>query len=97
VVAEVMKQVSWMTGVAGCGHWRTHDGAEVDLVVERDDGSIVALEVKAGTRVPERDLAGLRILREALGSSFVAGAVLNTGERPYTFEDRIHVLPVERL
>jgi predicted AAA+ superfamily ATPase len=32
-VAELgCKQVSWMDGIAGIGHWRTHDGAEVDLV-----------------------------------------------------------------
>jgi len=43
--------------------------AEVDLVVERDDGSVVALEVKAGTRVPGRDLAGLRTIRDALGEA----------------------------
>jgi hypothetical protein len=33
---------------------RTHDGAEVDLVIERDDGSVVALEIKAGSRVGDR-------------------------------------------
>jgi uncharacterized protein len=72
VVGEVLKQVSWMTGVSGCGHWRTHDGPEVDVVVERDDGRIVALEVKSGTRVRGKDFAGLRILRDELGEAFVA-------------------------
>lgn len=97
VVAEVRKQVSWMDGIAGIGHWRTHDGAEVDLVVERDDGSVVALEVKAGTRVAGRDLTGLRVLRDALKDAFVAGVALHSGSRSYTVEDRIHVLPVDRL
>lgn len=60
VVGEALKQVSWMDGVAGVGHWRTHDGGDVDLVIERNDGSVVAIEVKAGTRVSGRDLAGLR-------------------------------------
>jgi uncharacterized protein len=97
VVGEVRKQVSWMDGIAGIGHWRTHDGAEVDLVVERDDGSVVALEAKAGTRVAGKDLAGLRVIRDALGDAFVAGVALHTGSRSYTAEDRIHVLPVDRL
>jgi predicted AAA+ superfamily ATPase len=97
VVGEVRKQVSWMDGIAGLGHWRTHDGAEVDLVIERDDGSVVALEVKAGTRVASKDLAGLRVMRDALGDAFLAGAVLHTGTRSYTAEDRIHVLPIDRL
>jgi hypothetical protein len=29
-------------------HWRSHDGDEVDLVVERADGTTVGLEVEAG-------------------------------------------------
>lgn len=47
VVGELMKQASWLDGVVGLGHWRTRDGDEVDLVVERDDGFVVALQVKA--------------------------------------------------
>ena len=97
VVSEILKQVSWMEGVASCGHWRTHDGAEVDLVVERDDGGIVGIEVKAGSRVLDKDLTGLRILKDELGDALVAGAVLHTGHRAYTVEERIHVLPADRL
>jgi predicted AAA+ superfamily ATPase len=97
VVGEIRTQASWMDGIAGIGHWRTHDGVEVDIVVERDDGKVVAIEVKAGSRIVGKDLSGLRVIRDALGDAFVAGAVLHTGSRSYTAEDRIHVLPVDRL
>jgi uncharacterized protein len=97
VVAEVRKQVSWMDGVATVGHWRTRDGVEVDLVVERDEGSVVAFEVKAGSRVTARDLAGLRVIRDAVGDTFVAGAVMHTGSRSYVADDRIFALPIDRL
>lgn len=97
VIGEIRKEASWMEGIAALGHWRTHDGAEVDLVVERNDGAVVAFEVKAGSRVAGRDLAGLRIIRDSLGARFVAGCVLYTGRRSYNAEDRIHVLPVDRL
>lgn len=96
-VGEIRTQASWMDGIAGLGHWRTHDGAEVDLIVERDDGAVVAFEIKAGTRIASRDLAGLRIVRDALGDAFVAGIVLHTGSHSYTAEDRIHSLPLDRL
>jgi hypothetical protein len=36
--------------VIGCGHWRTHDGQELDLIVERGDGGVLAFEVKAAVR-----------------------------------------------
>jgi uncharacterized protein len=69
----------------------------VDLVIERDDGLIVGVEVKAGSRVLDKDLTELRILKSELGEAFVAGAVLHTGPRAYTAEDRVHVLPADRL
>ncbi len=97
VVAELLKEASWMDGIAGVGHWRTYDGVEVDLIVERDDGAVVAFEVKAAARVPGEDFRGLRKLREALGDAFLAGTVLYTGQRAYTFEDRLHAVPIDNL
>ena len=60
-------------------------------------GLILAFEVKSGTRVREKDLTGLKILRDELGEAFVAGLALYTGERSYTADERIHVMPVDRL
>ncbi len=97
VVGELLKEVSWMDGIACVGHWRTYDGDEVDLVVERDDSAVVAFEIKAAGRVPGDDLRGPRKLRDAVGEAFHAGVALYTGERGYTFEDRLHVLPIDRL
>ncbi|CAN5530127.1 ATP-binding protein [soil metagenome] len=97
VVGEILKQASWTDAVSGYGHWRTHDGDEADIVLERDDGAIVAFEVKAGSRVPGAGLSGLRKLRNALGALFIGGVVLYTGERSYTHEDRIHVMPIDQL
>lgn len=97
VVGELMKQASWLDGVAGVGHWRTRDGDEVDLVLERDDGAVVAFEVKASQRVDIRELAPLRKLRDAVGSAFIAGVALHLGEQSYRSEDRLYVLPVDRL
>ncbi len=97
VVGEITKQLSWLDEAVTIGHWRTHDGLEVDLVVEFDDGSVLAFEVKANERVTGHDLSGLRSLREAVGSRFVAGIALCTGSRSYTYEDRLHVMPIDRL
>jgi len=96
-VAEILKQVGWMQAPAQSGHWRTHDGDEVDLVLERDDGSIAAVEVKAGERVREADFRGLRKLRDALGNRFLGGVALHLGRRAYTHEDRLHAMPVDRI
>ncbi len=97
VVGELRKQTSWLNEPVTVGHWRTHDNDEVDFVIEFDDGRVLAFEVKASERVPGKELGGLKKLRDALGPRFIAGVALSTGPRSYTFEDRIHVMPVERL
>lgn len=96
-VGELIKQASWAPEVAGLGHWRTRDDHEVDLVVERDDGGVVGFEIKTGDSVPGKELGGLRLLRDKLGSGFVAGFALHLGQRTYSPEDRLHVVPLDRL
>ncbi|NQW73405.1 MAG: DUF4143 domain-containing protein [Actinobacteria bacterium] len=97
VVGELTKQVSWLPEAPILGYWRTGDDHEVDFVIEAHDGRVLAFEVKANERVPGSDLKGLRKLREALGDNFVAGVALSTGARSYTYEDRLHVMPIDRL
>lgn len=96
-VGEVRKRASWLDEPVTLGHWRTSDGAEVDLVIEHDDGTVIAFEVKANERAPAADFRGLTQLREALGSRFSAGIILTTGRRSYTYADRLHVMPIDRL
>ncbi|MGL5860769.1 MAG: ATP-binding protein [Phycicoccus sp.] len=97
VVGELRKQVSWLDEHVTLGHWRTSDGTEVDIVAEFDDGHVIAFEVKANQRATGADTTGLRQLRDALGPRFRAGVVLTTGQRTYTHDDRIHVMPIDRL
>lgn len=96
-VGEILKQAGWMAAPPQAGHWRTHDGDEVDLVLERDDGALAAIEVKAAERVREADFRSLRKLREALGERFLAGVVLYLGAHAYTHDDRLHAIPADRL
>jgi len=96
-VGELQKQASWNEAVTGVGHWRHLDGYEVDFVVEREDGGILGFEIKASARVQGSDMRGLSRLRDSLGAQFVGGFALYLGERSYTFADRLHVVPLDRL
>ena len=97
VVGEILKQASWRDDVREVGHWRTHDGHEVDLVAETLDGTVVGFEVKAGREVDKKALRGLIALRDRLGDQFRAGYFLNTGGEAYQIDDHIYVCPVDRL
>ena len=82
------------------GHWRTHDGIEVDLVIEDgSNGSVVGIEIKASGRVHQRDLRGLRKLSQTLGKRFVAGVIFYTGSHTVRFagDDPLIALPIDRL
>ncbi len=96
-VNEIIKQLSWLDERYTIGHWRTHDGAEVDLVLEEPGGRVTGVEIKASGRVTNSDAAGLRVLRDALGDSFGAGVVLYLGTQAHTLDDRIYAVPVDRL
>ena len=96
-VWELRKQLSWLDNVAGVGHWRTRDNDEADLVAELYDGSVVAFEIQAGSSVRGEKFTGMKQLRDSLGERFLGGAILYLGKRSYTYEDRMHVLPLDRL
>lgn len=97
VVGELRKQASWLGEAVTLGHWRTSDGAEVDLVVEYDDGTVVGFEVKASERATAPAFTGLEQLRDALGARFAAGIVFTTGRRSFTYADRLYVMPIDRI
>ncbi len=97
VVGELIRQASWLEEVAVCGHWRTYDGDEVDLLVERDDGRVLAFEVKSAGQVAAADMRHLARLREELGDRLLAGIALYMGSRAYRFEARLMVLPIDRI
>jgi predicted AAA+ superfamily ATPase len=97
VIAEIMKEVSWLDEPCMVGYWRTYDGLEADLIVERYDGRVLAFEVKAAQRITDKDLTGLRSLRDKLGTAFGAGVVFHTGYRATHLEDRIYTLPIDSL
>lgn len=60
---------------------------EVDLVLERGDGRIVGIEVKAPLRKwKARDFAGLHALAEEAGKQFLSGLVLHGAEMAAVFD-----------
>lgn len=97
VVGELSSHASWLDENVTLGHWRTHDGDEVDLVLENDDGRVVGVEVKASTRVTTDDFGSLRKLRNALPGRFHLGVVFHLGERLIRTDDGLVAAPVDML
>ncbi|MFF5226950.1 ATP-binding protein [Dactylosporangium sp. NPDC000521] len=96
-VGEILKQLSWWDAPVAAGHFRTASGDEVDLVLESDDGDVIAFEIKAGTRVHGEDLRGIRALRSRLGNRLAAAVLLYTGDLAFTHEEGALVVPLDAL
>jgi predicted AAA+ superfamily ATPase len=75
VVAELQKLASLMGSPPSFHHWRTHAGAEVDVLLERD-GMIFPIEIKMTSRPSRADLRGLNAFRETYPSLRIAPALV---------------------
>lgn len=83
---------------ARVSHLRTHRGEhEVDLIVTRDDGRMVALEVKLTPVPTDDDVRHLRWLREQVGDDLLDAAVVTTGPAAFRRADGIAVVPAALL
>lgn len=83
---------------ARVGHLRTHGGEhEIDLIVERGDHRVVAVEVKLAHTVRDEDVRHLRWLRDQLGEELLDAIVITTGSEAYRRADGIGVVPAALL
>lgn len=97
VAGEVRKLVGCSRHRANLFHYRTLPGQEVDLLLERADGRVVGLEVKASASIQARDFKGLLGLSATLGDAFHRGVVLYTGPEVLPFGPKMWALPVSGL
>ncbi len=79
-------------------HLRTHGGEhEIDLIVERADGAIVALEVKLSAVISDGDVRHLRWLADQIGPRLIDAAVVSSGREAYRRSDGIGIIPAALL
>ena len=83
---------------ATVSHFRTSGGdREVDLIVERADRRVLAIEVKLARTVGDGDGKHLRWLRDQLGPDLIDAVIVTTGPDAYRRPDGIAVVPAALL
>jgi predicted AAA+ superfamily ATPase len=83
---------------AAVGHLRLHRGDhEIDLIVERDDGRAVAIEVKLNPTPPAASVKHLKWLAAEIGDELLDSVVITAGSRAYRRPDGIAVVPAALL
>lgn len=79
-------------------HFRTHRGdREIDLIVERRDHRVIAIECKLAVDIDDNDVRHLHWLQERLGRDLIDAAIITTGEYAYRRTDGIAVIPAALL
>ncbi len=97
-LAALSVRVYAQAAEARVGHLRTFGGErEIDLIVERPDGRILAIEAKLGGTVDDEDVKHLLWLRRELGNDVIDMAVITTGPRAYRRPDGVAVIPLALL
>lgn len=96
VFTELLKQKSWSSTPFELYHFRDGD-REVDFVLEKDDGSIIGIEVKSARHLTGDDLKGLHHLKELAKSRFKRGIVLHLGESIEQMAPDMWSFPIQAL
>lgn len=97
-LATLSVRVYAQAAEAKVNHLRSYAGdREIDLIVQRQDDRVVAVEVKLTTVPRDRDLRNLHWLRQAIGVDLLDAIVVTTGSTAYRRKDGIGVVPLALL
>jgi predicted AAA+ superfamily ATPase len=91
-------RVAAQNAEASTWHLRTGNGDhEVDIILQRADHKVVALEVKLAGAIGDKDTVHLRWLAQRLGSDLLDAAIVTTGQHACRRADGIAVIPLALL
>lgn len=83
---------------ARVSHLRTSKGEhEVDLIVEKDDGSVLAIDVKLSATVDDENVRHLTWLADRIRDDLIDAIVITTGQYAFRRRDGIAVVPAGLL
>jgi uncharacterized protein len=94
--SELNKQKSWSSIPCELYHFRDGD-YNVDLVLEKPDGTIVGIEVKLSRSLGTDDLKGLRHLKKLAKNQFKRGIILHPGTQIEYMADDLWAVPIQML
>lgn len=97
VLMELVKQASWSNFNLFLYHYRSASGQEIDFIIERSDGKVVAVEVKAASKIAALDFKQIKIFADEIGKKFLRGFVFYTGKEAIPFAKNMFALPIEKF
>ncbi len=93
VAAEIRKSINAMSPPPMLYHWRSHGGAEVDFIIEKD-GVFYPIEVKASSHPTRADASGITAFRKAHpGMTIGPGIIIAPSSTSYPVTENDRVIP----
>lgn len=75
VATELLKQLANGDTKAELYYYGTSDGKEIDFILEKSDGRVLAIEVKKSEKVANDDFKVIREFEKIAGGDFIGGIV----------------------
>jgi predicted AAA+ superfamily ATPase len=91
---EIMAQVDAGVGRYELFHYRDREKREIDFLIEREDNTLLGIEIKAGSAIEKNDFNHMLWFKENLAKNrtFI-GIILYTGEFPASFGNDLWAVP----
>lgn len=95
---ELAAQIDASDGRYELYQYRDREKREIDFLVEREDGDLLGIEIKASTVVTADDFKHIRWFKENLkGNRNFVGIVLYAGSRPLSFGQDVWAIPFSMM
>ena len=92
LVEEIVKLTNLLRSRVTFHYFRSHGGAEVDLVLEEGE-RLLPIEIKATSQVSLKKLSGIRQFLQDFKNRAPFGLVIYTGERPLRLTPNLLLVP----
>jgi predicted AAA+ superfamily ATPase len=102
IINELRKQISWSSKKrVKVYYFRNVSGVEVDVVLEDQQGNIVAIEIKSSGTISPTDFKNIKYLEDLVSKKnpdkFKRGVVLYTGNEILNWGEKLTALPINCL
>lgn len=96
-VVNYILELCALTSPVNSYHWRSHGGAEIDLILERD-GALYPIEIKCKAKPKSGDCTALRSFHKSYPKAkIMPGLVIHAGEESYPLDEDICALSWKAL
>ncbi|MBQ9239937.1 MAG: ATP-binding protein [Duodenibacillus sp.] len=96
VYGQIASEADLVDGIS-ITHVRTRTGRVIDFVLERDDGHVLAIKVKAAVRADKDDFRDLVWLQQSLPEKNVTGIVLYAGHDVQVESPTLAAIPMSKF